>query len=139
MSEWTKSNPKIKKLSRAILHGTKMCKERGITQTTGSLIRVDCHGEICAACTAGMALIGIMGIDEAVELFQRSFNKDVAYNELYNKFPAGKNTCLIDTLTKSQKDKVTNDSSVYSFIFDLNDQLKLKSTTIAKKLAKCGL
>lgn len=128
---------KIKKLSTAIRHGLKMCRERGIKQAKSTLIEVNIKGEVCGACALGMALIGVYGTKEAGRI-----SNGKGYLMLQKLFGNKMNKCLPKTLSsKLQKNYIDKNIAIspQAFVYRLNDHCSMRPDKIADKLEACNL
>jgi len=131
-------------LSEAIILGAKIAKECGIEQSTGSIFKFNYdydNKKICQACTAGLALIGRLGVETIEKRLQkRKLNSYELFHKQFNPSVEKVKSCLLKTLTtEEQKAFAEHSTSVYGFIVNLNDGARLKARTIAAKLQKCGL
>jgi hypothetical protein len=123
----TKPNRKIKKLSTAVRRGLKIAKENNIKISRQAFTIENDKGEVCRACTLGMAGIGLFGVREV--LYK---TEDSVMNHLG--LQSKENECLPKKLNLRPKYE-----DITSVIMYANDSRNKSPEEIADALEACKL
>lgn len=139
----TKHNKNIKKLSTAIRRGKAIADENGINHGRGKWLRLNKAGDkIECACAMGMALIGKIGVDAALEVEAKTYAGASA--EVEKEIPVSRsvNSCFVKeakTKRKTLATKVASWNTVQGIVITMNDETKMTLDEIADTLESCKL